>query len=559
MRAINEEKKKLVYDATILRNMYSTSNSDRTGVYFTVYNVFLQLMKQERYQVLVYAEEWAKAAVARAVRDCGFADVPVFGDEELKEEKFDIFLTLFAPPPDYVAQSPVAKYMLLNDVTPLVLPDIEAPDKVWFQRLEHSLNGNDYYFAISEYTKKDFLRFFPALNPDRVKVVYPATSAFFYHCIDKKRIDNVKRKYSIPIDDSYIFCPCTIQPRKNLIHAVKCFIKFVEENKIEDLNLVLGGDDYDELIKIIEDEVGPLGDILPRIIHAGSINDCDLSMLYSGAMFTVYVSLYEGFGLPVLEAMKCGCPVITSNVTSMPEVIGDTGITVDPRDPVALRKAYKRMYSDVAFRESCSRNGLKRAETFSWEKFADTVISVITETCEDAIAENRARMKEESKTKRKEKGGNKKIHWFGRVLTENRTTFYFLGLPVARKDRLPDRHITRLFGIPFIKSVFNYYVITTYFGPIAIKRRLNFPYIESQVDLYTGSFAHSMLLLRQKIESNTSQHSQIIETQALFHEKIQSVRMYQLIRAMEDGTMTLESELRKINTLIDQEGDKSNE
>ena len=93
----------------------------------------------------------------------------------------------------------------------------------------------------------------------------------------------------------------------------------------------------------------------------------------------IYPSLYEGFGLPVLEAMKCGCPVITSNVSSLPEVIGQAGIQIDPKNDEELIKAYEKMYYDSFFRELCIERGLIRAKNFSWEKCASELLSYIAE------------------------------------------------------------------------------------------------------------------------------------------------------------------------------------
>lgn len=114
-----------------------------------------------------------------------------------------------------------------------------------------------------------------------------------------------------------------------------------------------------------------------KLIFTGYVKDEDLSIIYSNASFFIYPSLYEGFGLPVLEAMQCGCPVITSNVTSLPEVVGDCGIQIDPNNNKELVLAYEKMYFDENFRKECSLKGLERAKIFSWEKCANQIISFI--------------------------------------------------------------------------------------------------------------------------------------------------------------------------------------
>lgn len=132
-------------------------------------------------------------------------------------------------------------------------------------------------------------------------------------------------------------------------------------------------------MKKIEDELSSLGDFKDKIIKTGYIEDEDLPILYSAAESFVYPSLYEGFGMPVLEAMQCGCPVITSNRTSIPEVIADAGIQINPEKDEELISAYEKMYFDESFRHECTRRGLERAKDFSWKKCVDIIVNTIGE------------------------------------------------------------------------------------------------------------------------------------------------------------------------------------
>ena len=134
---------------------------------------------------------------------------------------------------------------------------------------------------------------------------------------------------------------------------------------------VLGGGHWHKFLPMLEKEIADLGDLKEKILKIGYVDDVDLAPLYSGAKMFVYPSLYEGFGLPVLEAMQCGCPVITSNVSSIPEVIGDAGIQIDPKNDDELIQAYEKMYFDEEFAKECTRRGLERAKLFSWEKCAN--------------------------------------------------------------------------------------------------------------------------------------------------------------------------------------------
>lgn len=132
-----------------------------------------------------------------------------------------------------------------------------------------------------------------------------------------------------------------------------------QENEIDDLFFVLSGDAHDHFAGTIEKEFNGVGKYADRIIKTGYIDDEDLAALYSNAEFFVYPSLYEGFGLPPLEAMQCGTPVITSNTSSLPEVVGDAGILVDPQSEVELVDAMKnfilmRSYVEIIWKKGLS-------------------------------------------------------------------------------------------------------------------------------------------------------------------------------------------------------------
>lgn len=140
---------------------------------------------------------------------------------------------------------------------------------------------------------------------------------------------------------------------------------------------MLGGGHWDEFIGKLEAQIDGLGNYKDKIIRAGYIDDADLAALYSGAEWFVYTSQYEGFGLPPLEAMQCGCPVITSNNSSLPEVVGDAGIMIDWDSDDQHIAAYENYYNNPKLREDMRARGLARAKQFSWDKTADLIINTI--------------------------------------------------------------------------------------------------------------------------------------------------------------------------------------
>jgi glycosyltransferase involved in cell wall biosynthesis len=148
----------------------------------------------------------------------------------------------------------------------------------------------------------------------------------------------------------------------------------VREQSLHELRLVLVGAkgwDYDRIFEVIESFD------IPRsyIILTGYVADEDLAALYSGALAFIYLSLYEGFGLPPLEAMQCGVPVITSNTSSLPEVVGDAGIMVDPRDENAICQSIFDVYRDQSLRDQMSRRSIERAQLFSWDRTVHETIA----------------------------------------------------------------------------------------------------------------------------------------------------------------------------------------
>jgi len=305
--------------------------------------------------------------------------VEKFYEISFKSDKsYDLY---FSAKSMFVPEIKAAKrYLVLHDAIPLILPKLSEDfekRKGWFFEVADGINDKDSYFTVSQYTKDDFLKLFPQLNAEQLTVTHLAAASSFYPVTDEKIINSARKKYNIPENKKYIFSLCTLEPRKNLIRAVKTFVQFVQKNNIEDLVFVLGGSAWNNFMPLLEAELGEIPQNL--VIKAGYVDDKDLSALYSGAEWFVYTSMYEGFGLPPLEAMQCGCPVITSDNSSLPEVVGDAGIMIDWDSDEQHINAYEKYYFDENLRKQNSKAGLERAKMFSWEKCADIMIKKMTE------------------------------------------------------------------------------------------------------------------------------------------------------------------------------------
>lgn len=239
------------------------------------------------------------------------------------------------------------------------------------------MNNTQHYFANSLNTKRDFLYALPGLQEDRISIVPLAASKKFFPCRDQNKLSDIRRKYNIPENASYIFSLCTLEPRKNLIFAVKAFAEFTALRQTENLYFVLGGASWKTFVPFLQREIGNLKDCKRFIILTGYVDDDDLAALYSDAFCFVYPSLYEGFGLPPLEAMQCGCPVIASDTSSLPEVIGNAGIMIDPRNEKSLVKAFTDLFDNPQLRQRLVQQSLRRARQFSWKTSADIIVRKI--------------------------------------------------------------------------------------------------------------------------------------------------------------------------------------
>ncbi len=266
------------------------------------------------------------------------------------------------------------KFFTCYDLIPIKFPQY-FPDigNNPVEKAISSLKPDTWISCISESTRNDFLNYRSDFDERRVHVAPLAASALFHPFDDKQVIDDILDHLRIPKMNPYLLSVCTLEPRKNLRHLINSFGKLIKQEKIADLNLVLVGAkgwDFDRIFQ----ESGNV-EIRDRVYFTGYIPDEYLAPIYSGSIAFVYPSLYEGFGLPPLEAMQCGVPVITSNNSSLPEVVGNAGIMVDPVEADELCDAILKVYDDVELRSRMSINSLSRAKMFTWNKFIEKTIA----------------------------------------------------------------------------------------------------------------------------------------------------------------------------------------
>lgn len=426
----NNKKLKMIFDATILASG-NTKSINRSGIYFVAFNILKEFYKSNRFKIVLYCEnnnyENLKDVIAQYFPQANF-DIITNKNisnkflicEKLKKVKFysrekhetlfkvliQYFLNLlsiftffenvihqfklnkyqsyelfFSPvfkiPQSYEKIKQMRKYTILYDIIPIRFPNLVniGPDS-WYYKLMDSLNPEDYYFTDSVSARNDFLEYFPRIDSNKIVTTLLACDESF--APNTEKIALVKQKYNIPVNARYIYSLCSLHPRKNLIRNVKTFIEFIKKYNIDDLYFVIGGAAFDYFINELQKSIDNLGIYMNKILKIGYVSDKDLAPLYSGAEWFVYTSQYEGFGLPPLEAMSCGCPVITSNNSSLPEVVGDAGIMIDWDSDEQHIKAYEKYYFDKDYRNKMAKKGLERSKQFSWTKCANKMIEVMT-------------------------------------------------------------------------------------------------------------------------------------------------------------------------------------
>jgi glycosyltransferase involved in cell wall biosynthesis len=228
----------------------------------------------------------------------------------------------------------------------------------------------DRIVTISECSKRDLMDHY-GLPAEKIVIVPPAVDHRLFHATHHpESVRDAKARFGI--DRKYVLSVGTLEPRKNLVRLVESFALLTAQ--ADDCLLVVVGEkgwQYDEIFRTVR----ALG-LEDTVRFLGFVPEAELPLLYGGAELFVYPSLYEGFGVPILEAMASGCPVVCSNRSSMPEVVGDAGLMVDPEDPEAIAQAMRQVLSDSTLAKTLRGRGLERAQHFRWDCSARMLLTV---------------------------------------------------------------------------------------------------------------------------------------------------------------------------------------
>ena len=227
--------------------------------------------------------------------------------------------------------------------------------------------------TVSEYSKNDISKNYH-IDKNKIDVVYNGINSFFKPLTDDEKL-NARKKFAQ--GKEYFIYVGSLLPRKNIPNLVLAFSLFKKEIK-SDLKLLLAGRNYwgmDELYKTIKEN-----GLENEVIFTNRLSDEDLAQVFGAAMALTFVPYYEGFGIPLIEAMEIHVPIISSNTTSLPEVAGEAALLVNPLKPEEIKNAMVKLYQDENLRKNLIEKGIKQKENFSWDKSADLLWKSILKT-----------------------------------------------------------------------------------------------------------------------------------------------------------------------------------
>jgi len=317
-----------------------------------------------------FGNRWPNFSVRSTLPHTPLIRIPLTLSAELRRNPVDVLHVQFTAPPF----SPCPVVVSIHDLSFEHLPQTFT----WRSRkqlritVRRTARQASQVIALSEYARNDIVETYQ-VRPDRISVIPLSAGDHFRPISDEEELQRVRQTYGI--EGEYMLSVGAIQPRKNLGRLVAAYSHLRDakpEGKLP--KLVLAGKCawlYDETLRAIKELA-----LSESIILTGYVPEEDLPALYSGALCFIYPSYFEGFGLPPLEAMQCGVPVIVGNRTSLPEVVGDAGLLVDPFDVNALAAAIEKVLTDSDLRAKLSVQGLARAKIFDWRETARQTLAV---------------------------------------------------------------------------------------------------------------------------------------------------------------------------------------
>lgn len=417
-------RKTVLYDATLLVNAYET-NLFRTGLYRVCSELLLQILRRTEYHILLYdvygrermlrqyivahypnAEVWGVESVqyqrcaypflhvadamrykqthSKGIKSLFYKSIKavclryascckaLFPNKDTDLNGIDAYISTYYPIPTFVQKAPLRRLLIVHDLIPLVHPEYFPSDAN--QQLLHdiieSVHDKDAVVCVSNATRNDFLKYRSDYNSDCVSVAHLAGKECF-RPKEEKDIINFLQHWGLD-GKPFILSVCTIEPRKNLKLLLTSYKDMLRDMGANAPKLVLTGA-YGWKSESLMQELEQINRDYPNAIClTGYISDDELAVLYTATSAFVYPSLYEGFGLPPLEAMQCGAPVIVSNSSSLPEVVEEAGWKISPDSVQELKEAIMRVLKTD--KNILRVQSLSQAAKFSWKRTAEKIL-----------------------------------------------------------------------------------------------------------------------------------------------------------------------------------------
>lgn len=358
---------------------------NRVGIgqyaYQLLKNIHKELKKRGEYSKLKFLIFLKNAPLLDMPEKESFWKYTIFGPQKLWTQvalplnlfKMNKNLDLFFSPSHYSPRiSPVKTVISIMDMSFVHFPQLFSRKDLWQLQswTAYSVRKAIKIFTISEFSKKEIIRCYK-IDASKVVVTYPGIDQGIFHkTFSKREIAQIKSKYNLAGD--YILFVGTVQPRKNINGLLRAFKELKLSNK---LKLVIVGKQgwlTDEIYGLVKKL-----DLTDSVIFTGYVEAEDLPLFYKEAKCFVLPSFYEGFGIPVIEAMDCGCPVVVSNRSSLPEIAADAGILVDPDSIGSITRGIREAILDNKKRSDMIRKGKIQVGKYSWEKTAKITLNTL--------------------------------------------------------------------------------------------------------------------------------------------------------------------------------------
>ena len=363
----------------LVRSLIAESRDHEYTLFFTRGAEWGRMPPRGSYRLRMIRRPFPGSTFSRAA---DLADL-VLGPAEVMGSGVDILHTLMLYKQAW--WYPCPSVVTIHDMIPLVYPE-QYMKRGWAHRwLYKCAQKRDHVITISEYSKNDIHRLL-GIPLERISVTYIAADELFRPVADPAQVEAVSRRYGISRSYFlYVGGFVYSDPRKNLDALFEAFREVAGDG---DFDLVLAGK-KGEFAAALRRRIDRLG-LSDRVIFTGFVEDEDLPALLSGALAFIFPSRYEGFGLPVLEAMACGAPTVAFRATSVPEVAGEDGaLLVPPDDPRAIVQALREMIERPDLRAELSQRGMARARSFSWDRTARETLAIYRAVAERAAGERR--------------------------------------------------------------------------------------------------------------------------------------------------------------------------